>query len=202
MSTSTSTAATPGDRARGLARFAGGWLLVVAAVALTAMLLWRTAEGHGLTQLTDFRIFRAAGQHVISGASPYPHPSVDAMRGRSVFVYPAPAASLFVVLAIAPFTVTWLLWLATMGAAMLLALWLAGVRDPRVAACWFLAPAMAQTFVIGSLAPVLALCAAIVWRYRDRVRVVAPLLALAICLKLLLLPLVLWLVITRRIRAA
>ena len=202
MSTTASTAATPGDRARGLARFAAGGLLVVAAVVLTAMLLWRTAEGHGLTQLTDFRIFRAAGEAVMRGASPYPPPTVDAMRGQSVFVYPAPAAALFAVLAVAPFTVSWLIWLTGMCIAMLLALRLAGVRDPRVLACWFLAPAMAQTFVIGSLAPLLALCAVLVWRYRDRAWVAASVLSLAICLKLLLLPLVLWLVITRRLRAA
>jgi hypothetical protein len=202
MSISASPAASPGDRARILARFAARWLLVVAAVVLTAMLLWRTAEGHGLTQLTDFRIFRAAGEAVMRGASPYPPPTVDAMRGHSVFVYPAPAAVLFTVLAVAPFTVSWLIWLAGMCAAMLLALRLAGVRDARVIACWFLAPAMAQTFVIGSLAPLLALCAVLVWRYRDRVWVVASVLSLAICLKLLLLPLVLWLVITRRFRAA
>ena len=202
MSTSASPAATSGDRVRRLTRFAGGWLLVVAAVVLTAMLLWRTAEGHGLTQLTDFRIFRSAGEAVMSGASPYPQPTVDAMRGQSVFVYPAPAAALFTALAAAPFTVSWVIWLAGMCGAMLLALRLAGVRDPRVLACWFLAPAMAQTFVIGSLAPLLALCAVLVWRYRDRVWVVASALSLAICLKLLLLPLVLWLVVTRRLRAA
>ena len=202
MSTSASPAATSGDRVRRLTRFAGGWLLVVAAVVLTAMLLWRTAEGHGLTQLTDFRIFRAAGDAVLRGATPYPHPTVDAMRGQSVFVYPAPAAALFTALAAAPFTVSWVIWLAGMCGAMLLALRLAGVRDPRVLACWFLAPAMAQTFVIGSLAPLLALCAVLVWRYRDRVWVVASALSLAICLKLLLLPLVLWLVVTRRLRAA
>jgi alpha-1,2-mannosyltransferase len=191
-----------GDRARRLARFAGAGMLVVAAVALTAMLLWRTAEGHGLTQLTDFRIFRAAGQQVMHGSSPYPPPLVEAMRGQSVFVYPAPAAVLFGVLAVAPFTLSWLIWLVAMGAAMLLALRLAGVTDARVAACWFLAPAMAQTFVIGSLAPLLALCAVLVWRYRDRTWVAASALSLAICLKLLLLPLVLWLLITRRLRAA
>jgi hypothetical protein len=61
---------------------------------------------------------------------------------------------------------------------------------------------MAQTFVIGSFAPLLALCAALLWRFRDRTAVTAPVLALAICLKLLLLPLVLWLVVTGRRRAA
>lgn len=197
--------ATDGDaaaRTRRLLRFAAGGLLVIGAVVLTAMLLWRTAGGHGVKQLTDFRIFRDAGRQVMHGNSPYPSPGVDAIRGRSVFVYPAPAAAVFAVLAVAPFTVSWAVWLAAMGGAMLLALWLVGVRDPRVAACWFLAPAMAQTFVIGSLAPLLALCAALAWRYRDRTWVVAPALALAICLKLLLLPLVLWLVFTRRLRAA
>ncbi|TMB86103.1 MAG: DUF2029 domain-containing protein [Chloroflexi bacterium] len=155
-----------------------------------------------MTQLTDFRIFRAAGDAVTRGATPYPQPTVDAMRGHSVFVYPAPAAALFTVLTVAPFTVSWVIWLAGMCGAMLLALRLVGVHDSRVLACWFLAPAMAQTFVIGSLAPLLALCAVLVWRYRDRAWVVASALSLAICLKLLLLPLVLWLVITRRLRAA
>jgi hypothetical protein len=194
--------ALAGARLRALSRFALGGLLIIAAAGLTALLLWRTAEGHGVTQLTDFRIFRSAGQDVLRGTSPYPVPSVDAMRGQSVFVYPAPAAAAFTLLAILPFTVSWLLWLVAMGAAMLLALHLAGVRDPRVVACWFLAPAMAQTFVIGSLAPLLALCAVLAWRYRDRTWVVASVLALAICLKLLLLPLILWLAMTGRVRAA
>ncbi|MDX6522421.1 MAG: alpha,2-mannosyltransferase [Gaiellales bacterium] len=189
-------------RLRALSRFALGGLLIIAAAGLTALLLWRTAEGHGVTQLTDFRIFRSAGQDVFRGASPYPVPSVEAMRGQSVFVYPAPAAAAFTLLAIFPFTISWLLWLVAMGAAMLLALYLAGVRDPRVVACWFLAPAMAQTFVIGSLAPLLALCAVLAWRHRDRTWVVASVLALAICLKLLLLPLILWLAMTGRVRAA
>jgi len=166
------------------------------------VLLLATARGHGQTQLIDLKIFRRAGHDVLSGLSPYPVPTVDAMRGKPVFVYPAPAAVIFVVLAVLPFSLTWLAWLAAMGGCMALALRMAGVTDRRVIAAWFLAPAMAQTFVIGSFAPLLALCAALVWRYRDRARVTAPVLALAICLKLLLLPLVVWLAVTGRRGAA
>jgi hypothetical protein len=185
-----------------VAAFAGGATLCVGAVGLTAALLWATARGHGPAQLIDLKIFRRAGHDVLSGLSPYPAPTVDAMRGKPVFVYPAPAAILFVVLAVLPFALTWTAWLAAMGACMVLALRMAGVTDRRVVAAWFLAPAMAQTFVIGSFAPLLALCAALVWRYRDRARVTAPVLALAICLKLLLLPLVVWLAVTGRRGAA
>jgi alpha-1,2-mannosyltransferase len=189
-------------RLANLARFAGGGALFVGAAALTAVLLWHTARGHGQTQLIDLKIFRRAGHDVLSGVSPYPVATVDAMRGQPVFVYPAPAAVLFTALAVPPFALISALWLAAMACAMLLALRLAGVTDARVAAVWFLAPAMAQTFVIGSFAPLLALCAALVWRYRDRAAVAAPALALAICLKLLLLPLVVWLAVTGRHRAA
>jgi hypothetical protein len=189
-------------RLANLARFAGCALLVVGAAGLTAVLMWRTARGHGESQLIDFKIFRRAGHDVLHGISPYPVPTVDAIRGKPVFVYPAPAALLFSVLAVLPFSVTWVAWLIAMGAAMVLALRLAGSTDWRVAAAWFLTPAMAQTFVIGSFAPLLALCAALLWRYRDRATVTAPVLALAICLKLLLLPLVLWLAVTGRRRAA
>jgi hypothetical protein len=185
-----------------VAAFAGGAVLCIGAIGLTAALLWATARGHGQTQLIDLKIFRRAGHDVLSGASPYPIPTVDAMRGKPVFVYPAPAAFLFVGLAVLPFALTWTAWLAAMGACMVLALRLVGVTDRRVVAAWFLAPAMAQTFVIGSFAPLLALCAALVWRYRDRARVTAPVLALAICLKLLLLPLVVWLAMTGRRGAA
>ena len=189
-------------RLANIARFAGCALLVVGAAGLTAVLLWRTARGHGESQLIDLKIFRRAGHDVLHGISPYPVPTVDAMRGKPVFVYPAPAALLFSALAVLPFSITWVAWLIAMGAAMVLALRLAGSTDWRVAAAWFLTPAMAQTFVIGSFAPLLALCAALVWRYRDRAAVTAPVLALAICLKLLLLPLVLWLAVTGRRRAA
>ena len=87
-------------RLANLARFAGGGALFVGAAALTAVLLWHTVHGHGQTQLIDLKIFRRAGHDVLSGVSPYPAVTVDAMRGQPVFVYPAPAAVLFTALAV------------------------------------------------------------------------------------------------------
>jgi len=74
-------------RLANIARFAGCALLVVGAAGLTAVLVWRTARGHGESQLIDLKIFRRAGHDVLHGISPYPVPTVDAMRGKPVFVW-------------------------------------------------------------------------------------------------------------------
>ena len=55
---------------------------------------------------------------------------------------------------------------------------------------------------LGTLTPLLVLALAILWRWRDRRWVAGGSLAVAISLKLFLWPLVVWLLLTRRFRAA
>src|SRR5213596_1667422 len=56
--------------------------------------------------------------------------------------------------------------------------------------------------MIGTLSPVLALGAAVAWRYRDRRWAVATAIAVVVVTKIFLWPLVIWLIATRRFRTA
>jgi hypothetical protein len=75
------------------------------------------------------------------------------------------------------------------------------VRDWRVYGAAVLCPAVFSGWTLGNITPVLGLCVALVWRYRDRTLVVGALTALAVSLKLFLWPLGLWLLATRRFAA-
>jgi len=83
-----------------------------------------------------------------------------------------------------------------------LALWLVGVRDWRVYALCAATDGIVQALHVGSITPLLMLLAAVAWRYRDKALVCGLAIALGIGLKLLLLPLIGWLLVCGRIRAA
>jgi hypothetical protein len=128
---------------------------------------------------------------LLSGDNPYPHA-----------IWPPLAATLAM-----PFTV---LSVKAAGVAVALAglacialsLRLVGVRDWRVFGVVFLWPPVLTDIRIAHLTPLLCLLAAVVWRYRDRPRVAGLGLGLAVGLKFLLWPVGIWLLATRRVRAA
>jgi hypothetical protein len=91
--------------------------------------------------------------------------------------------------------------LALIGASGL-SLWLLGVRDWRCYSVTLAAMPMASSIMIGTLSPFLALGAAIAWRYRDRRWIVAAAITAVVVTKILLWPLAIWLIATRRIRSA
>jgi len=161
----------------------------VGAVALYAVALGRnTSNG-----MFDFRIFRGAGAAVLAGRSPW------SVHG---FIYPPPAAVAFVPFAALPFSVSAAAFALVATAALGAALWVLEVRDWRCyAACFVSFPAM-TSISTGTLSGVVALAAALVWRYRDRLGVASAALGAAIALKIVLWPLLVWLVLTKRIRTA
>jgi Glycosyltransferase family 87 len=83
-----------------------------------------------------------------------------------------------------------------------LALWLVGVRDWRVFGVVALWPPVLADIRIAHLTPMLCLLTALVWRYRDRPLVSGVALGAAGGLKFFLWPLGVWLLATRRYRAA
>jgi alpha-1,2-mannosyltransferase len=87
-------------------------------------------------------------------------------------------------------------------AAIPLALRLLGVRDWR---CYVLAlffPVVQDSLRLGTLGPFLVLLLALVWRYRNRAVLAGTAVGLAVVLKLFLWPFAIWLIVTRRFRAA
>lgn len=154
--------------------------------------------------LWDFFTFRAAGNAVLHGASPYPaHASVDVLRAAKSFVYPPIASYLFVPFAAIPVRSAEALFVAGLMACLFLALRLLGVRDWRCYTVPLLWLPVYSSFSLGTISPVLALLLAAGWRFRDeRPRLSAAAIAAAIVAKVFLLPVVLWLLATRRWRTA
>jgi Glycosyltransferase family 87 len=140
--------------------------------------------------LFDLHELWRAGHDVVLGHSPYP------------FVYPAPAAILMAPFGALPFKVAVGLFALVAIGAVVGALRALGVRDWR---CYTLALGwlpVASTTTLGALSTLLALGAALAWRYRDRRLVVAGAVAAVVAVKVFLWPLLIWLVATRRFRAA
>jgi Glycosyltransferase family 87 len=144
----------------------------------------------------DLAVFLAAAGRVVHAASPY------GFQADNTYAYPpllAWVVSLVHPLGAGTATLVWaLLSLASIAAALALL----GVRDWR---CYALAGVFRFTLSavdLGTVAPFLLLAVAAAWRWRDRVLQPAVAVGVGIALKLFLWPLVLWLALTHRLRAA
>jgi hypothetical protein len=189
-----------GDRLRSFAR---PWELVsfvwIPAIAL-AFASW--AEVHSRDPLQDFGIFRTAALDVVHGRSPYVHPTTAALAHFDKFVYPPVAALLFAPFAALPDGVARVLMAVAGLAALLGALRLLGVEDWRCYGVAVVSAPAINTLALGALTSFLLLGAATAWRYRDNAVVAGVSTAFAAVLKLFLWPLGVWLLATRRWRAA
>jgi alpha-1,2-mannosyltransferase len=176
---------------------------VLFSFGVSALAFWIWTVGvHGGFAEFDFLAYRSAGAAVLHGHSPYPPATVHALALANHLVYPPLVAYAFVPFSLMPVGVGGAILFALLSTAMLGALAVLGVRDRRCYVVPFLAYPMATCLGNGAFGPFFALALALAWRYRDRARVVAPALALAIVAKLFLWPLCLWLLATRRWRAA
>lgn len=142
-----------------------------------------------------------AGRDVLSGRSPYGLPSrVDPLLGDRA-LYPPLFVFATIPFALLPQALAAVVWALFLAAAVGAGLWLLGVRDWR---CYGIA-ALSWPVILGltygnvSLALVLALAA--LWRFRDSLLGSAALGALIVAVKLFLWPLLVWLFLTRRLRA-
>jgi hypothetical protein len=174
--------------------------LIGCSLVITLFLAARFWSAHhlGVDFTNDFWV---AGHRVLHGISPYAW-SRRQLVDLAGFPYMAPAAFLFVPFALVPSGVSSvidvaLLLLATWGALRLL-----GVRDRRVYAIVFLWWPVVEGWQTGNVTLLLLLLVAAAWRYRDSPLGSGLLVALAISLKPIAWPLVLWLAATRRFRGA
>jgi hypothetical protein len=140
--------------------------------------------------LFDLHTMWQAGHDVATGHSPYP------------FVYPAPAALVMAPFGALPWTAAVVAFTLTLIGGLVLTLRLLGVRDWRCYALAFAAMPMASSIMIGTPTPLLALGAAVAWRYRDRRWITAVAIVAVVVTKIFLWPLGVWLIATRRYRAA
>jgi Glycosyltransferase family 87 len=210
MATSVSTPAGAG-RGLGLRR-AGSLLALLAAPAMLAALVV-TAGGWHSVGFDYHGGLWTAGRAILDGRSPYAPGALDSMLAHigagapppriiELPVYPAPVLLLLAPLALLPAGAANLLVVVLLAALPAIALRLYGVRDPRCVAAAYMAAPVLLGIEIGTLSPALLLGLAAAWRWRDRPGRVGALVAGLVCAKLFLWPVGVWLLATRRYRAA
>jgi len=142
------------------------------------------------------------GQQILAGHSPYPPPQLDAIDRGNPSVYPPLALLLTAPLALLPFSVAYWTWAAVLAAGTFAALWLLGVRDWRCYTLGLGSCPVVWGLAFGNVSLLLVPLAAVAWRYRSSLGRCAAAVGLAVALKIVLWPLLVWLVVTRRTRAA
>jgi glycosyl transferase family 87 len=142
------------------------------------------------------------GREILAGHSPYPPPLAAEMNTGNPSVYPPVALLLGVPFALMPLSIAFCVWTAMLVGAVLATLRMLGIRDWR---CYTMALGSCPVVfgvVLGNIAVLLAPLAAYLWRHRDRALPSGLALGLAIALKLVLWPLLVWLIASRRKGAA
>jgi hypothetical protein len=151
---------------------------------------------------TDFQQeFWVASARVVHGLSPYDQGWMHISGGVS-FPYPALTALVFVPLALLPHHFADMVFVIINIAAALATVWTLGVRDRRVYGVMLVWPVIVEAWQTANLTLVLALGMAWAWRKRDNPVIAGVLVAVMVSLKPFVWPLGLWLLVTRRYRAA
>jgi Glycosyltransferase family 87 len=166
-----------------------GWMLLV-------------ASRKGVLAFDFQQAYVPAAHAVLAGHSPYPEATVAAFFPRTAFIYPPLTAYLAAPFLVVPLTVAESLVTALTAAFLIATLRLLDVRDWR---CYLIAFVWVPTYSAiqtGNLTLLLGLLFALLWRYRDRPAVAGPIAGAAVALKLFAWPLLVWLFVTRRRRAA
>ena len=199
------------------ARRSAQWICLGLAplVVTLAILVGSFHVGTGAWSVDFHGNFTAPAREILRGASPYHLAYLERVRdavaaghrpdefARGVFVsYPAPTLLIGVPFSYLPAAVASWLWVGLMAGCAVLALRLVGVRDWRVYGAAFLAPAMIAALNYGTMNCALMLGLAAAWRWRDQAWRGGLALGVTIALKLLFVPLLAWLVFTRRFACA
>ena len=173
-------------------------LLGPATLALVGMYAAARGGHYG----SDFRGGTWTAAHaVLAGRSPYVRPDVATLLAHShAFVTPPPLALVAAPLALLPFPLAAVIWSAACAAGLVGGLYLLGVRDRRLYLVAFCSFPFVSSLLWGHPDGLLALGAALAWRYRDSRRGAIAVAAL-IATKLLAWPLLAWLLVTRRVRS-
>lgn len=150
----------------------------------------------------DFReAYLPAAEAVREGRSPYPAPDDPRLAAETAYVYPPLLAYVLI-----PFTflsenaASLLATLSTL-ALLLGTLLVLGVRDWRCYGATLLWAPSLNALHMASSSALLAFAAAVAWRHRSTVWPVALSVGVAIALKLVIWPLLAWMLLTRRLVA-
>jgi alpha-1,2-mannosyltransferase len=149
----------------------------------------------------DFRgAYLRAAREILDGESPYPPVEGFELASHNAYVYPPLLAFLAL-----PFTALTtgtaaILAVLVTGAVLLATLAVLDVRDWRCYAAAALWAPTTNALHMASSSALLALAAALAWRYRATVWPLAAAIGLGVATKLILWPLLVWTLVTRRYR--
>jgi alpha-1,2-mannosyltransferase len=183
-----------------------GWLLLCGALPLLALYYAIAPNALGDSQAADFHYaYYKAAEAIRAGEDFYP-PVDFVVRGADSliidYVYPPLVALLTVPWTVLPVGLAEVLFPFVLVAAFVGTLALLGVRDWRCYGLAFLWPPVTDAVTTGNISILLGFAAALVWAFRDRARAAGAALGVSIAAKVFLWPLAVWLVATRRPRAA
>ena len=178
--------------------------ILLAAVPVTfALLLAFVGYGNSWPIGFDFRgTLWEPARALLDGTPIYPVPEREAVAVGNPAVYPPVFILASVPLALLPAATASWLWLFVLAAGVLASMRILGVRDWRCLVLAVTSPVVVHGLFYGNLTVLLVLPLALAWRYRDRARVAGLAVGVALAAKLFVWPLVVWLLLTRRFRAA
>jgi hypothetical protein len=174
--------------------------LVFLAVTVVAGLLVMSANERLLAWDVRFAYLPAA-EAVLDGRSPYPALDDPILEEQKGYVYPPQLVLALVPLTPLPVDVVAMLVALALLAMVGLTLWVLGVRDARCYAASVLWVPTISGVLLANVSIPLALALAVAWRYRDAARTSGAALGLAVSAKLLLWPMFVWMLATRRFLA-
>jgi len=162
------------------------------------------AYGHGSVYVGfDFRgTLWEPARALLDGLPLYPEPTRAAVEVGNPAVYPPFAFLLTTPLALLSASAASWLWFGLLAAVVLTSMRIVGVRDWRCLVLALTSPVVLQGLYWGNLTLALLLPLALAWRYRERATIAGIAVGSAVAAKLIAWPLVVWLVVTRRYRAA
>ncbi|NNN18953.1 MAG: DUF2029 domain-containing protein [Acidimicrobiaceae bacterium] len=152
----------------------------------------------GRVNQSDFLVFYSAALGVTHHLSPYPAIGTSAVYSGSSFVYPYLSAYLFIPFTFLSRSQAEHVYVIVSLASIMCSLWLLGLRRICGYSMFLIASTTIVSWQMGTLNPLFMLCIALAWKYRHKAMLVGVLIALVGFAKLFLVPLVLWMLISRR----
>lgn len=170
-----------------------------AAVAIAVVVL--APDIHPPPQLfSDFEInVWDPGRAILEGRSPFRAMGAGPESGS---VYPPAAHIATLPFTLLPHDLALALWLATLVVALGLALRICGISDWRVTALALCSPPALYGLAYANVSLLVALALALAWSWRDRDRHVGVVVGVLVATRIFLWPLLVWLLLTGRRRAA
>lgn len=177
---------------------------LTAALVLVAVMWTLAFVGFSLAEdllAWDVRFaYLPAAEALLDGRSPYPELDDPILEDQKGYVYPPQLVVALIPLTPLPIDVVAVLVTCLLLALVALTLRILDVRDLRCYAAAFLWMPTTSGVLLGNVSIPLAFALAVAWRYRETVWRPAVAVGLAVSAKLLLWPVFVWMVATRRLR--